>query len=304
MLPISRRELGAALAAAAGLRADVPKTGARLSKGLATTIFPEGMPLSERFLAAKNAGFDGVEIPVGGEITMESTPDHVKRIGEAAHRAGVTVVSLWVSQPLSSHPLNSPDPAVRSVGVDAIARCLEFARLLNCGAILLVPARLGNGPKLQVGYQTTWDRVTVELKKLIPVAEQKKVIITPENVWNKFLVSPLDMRAFVDQFKSPWLQVHFDIGNVMQFGYPQDWILTLGQRIKRVHAKDYKLSTRAEQGHFCGLLEGDVDWKDVMAALTKVGYQGFISPEVDYDPNNPDQVRKVSQALDKILAMA
>ncbi len=307
---INRREFGAALAAAAGLKADVPAAGGRFTKSICAVIFPPAMPLSERFLAARNAGFDGVEIAAGdsaedgSEITPRSAPDQVERIADAAHRAGITIVSLWVSHPLWTRPLNSPDPAVRAAGVDAVARCIEHARLLGSGALLLVPARLGNGPQFQVGYQATWDRVTVEIKKLIPVAAEKKVIITPENVWNKFLVSPLEMRAFVDQFKSPWLQTHFDIGNVMQYGYPQDWILTLGPRIKRVHAKDYKLSTRSEQGHFCGLLEGDVDWKEVMAALTKVGYQGFISPEVDYDPNDPGQLRKVSQALDKILAMA
>ncbi len=301
---MTRRGFAAALAASAALKADLPRGGTRFSKGLCSIVFPEHMPLSERFLAAKNAGFDGMEIPLGGEIKLTSTADQVKRAGEAAHRAGITVVSLWVSGPLWDHPLNSPDASVRAVGADAIVRSLEFARLLNCGAILLVPAHLGSGAKFEVGYQATWDRVTAELKKLIPVAEQKKVVITPENVWNKFLVSPLEMRAFVDQFRSPWLQTHFDIGNVMQFGYPQDWILTLGQRIKRVHAKDYKLSTRAEQGHFCDLLEGDVDWKDVMAALTKVNYQGFISPEVDYDANDPEQLRKISKALDKILEMA
>jgi len=155
-----------------------------------------------------------------------------------------------------------------------------------------------------VGYQTTWERVTEELKKVVPFAERAKVMLTPENVWNKFLVSPLEMRAFVDQFHSPWLQAHFDVGNVMQFGYPQDWILTLGPRIQRVHLKDYKLSSRAEQGRFVGLLEGDVDWKEVMASLVKVGYRGFLSPEIGHDPNEPDQLRKVSATLDKILALA
>jgi len=98
-----------------------------------------------------------------------------------------------------------------------------------------------------------------------------------------------------DQFQSPWLQTHFDIGNVMQYGYPQDWILTLGARIKRVHVKDYKLSARAEQGRFVDLLEGDVNWKEVMAALVKVGYHGFLSPEISHDPKDPEQLKKVSR---------
>ncbi len=304
MVTISRREFGTALAASLAAKAAATTQSSRFTKSICTTIFPAKMPLSECFLAAKNAGFDGVEIPIGGEITMGSPAEQVKRIADAAHRTGVAIVSVWISEPLSEHPLNSPDPAARALGVQAVSHCLDVARMLNCGAALIIPGRLGNGPKFVAGYQDTWDRVTVELKKLIPVAAEKKVILTPENVWNKFLVSPLEMRAFVDQFKSPWLQTHFDTGNVMQFGYPQDWILTLGTRIKRLHVKDYKLSNRAEQGHFVDLLQGDVDWKQVMTALTKVGYQGYISPEVDYDARQPDQLQKVSQALDKILAMA
>ena len=188
---------------------------------------------------------------------------------------------MWVSRPLSDHPINSPDPAVRAKGVAALEKCIELAHYAGCGALLIYSARLGSGAKLEVGSQDTWDRVTEAFRKAIPAAERAKVILTPENVWNKFLLSPLEMRSFVDQFHSPWLQTHFDIGNVMQYGYPQDWILTLGSRIKRIHVKDYKLSNRGEQGHFaprrrCGL-------KAVMAALAKVDYHGTLSPEIGHD---------------------
>jgi hexulose-6-phosphate isomerase len=111
------------------------------------------------------------------------------------------------------------------------------------------------------------------------------------------------MRSFIDQFQSPWIQAHFDIGNVMQFGFPQDWIQTLGSRIRRLHLKDYKLSARAEQGRFVNLLEGDVEWKDVMAALATAGYRGFVSPEYGHDPGDPAQLAKLSAAVDKILSM-
>jgi hexulose-6-phosphate isomerase len=112
------------------------------------------------------------------------------------------------------------------------------------------------------------------------------------------------MRDFVDQFHSAFVGVHFDNGNIMQWGYPQDWILDLGPRLKRIHVKDFKLSTRAEQGRFVDLLEGDVDWKATMDALVKVGYRGFISPEIGRDPNDPEKVKKVSLALDKVLSLA
>jgi hexulose-6-phosphate isomerase len=291
---------GAALAAAPA----VPAASSQFTKSICSVIFPRSMSLDECFRQAKNAGFDGVEVRMGDTVTLSSTQDELKRLADAAEKAHVAIVSLWVSDPLSANPLNSPDPALRAKGVDVLHKTIDFATWLRCGALLIVPGRLGDGPKLKVGYQDTWDRVTAELRKAIPHAEQAKVYLTPENVWNKFLVSPLEMRAFVDQFQSPWLQTHFDIGNVMQFGYPQDWILTLGPRIKRMHVKDYKLSQRAEQGHFVDLLEGDVDWKEVMAALVKVGYRGFMSPEIGYRQDDPEQLMKVSRALDKILALA
>ena len=284
--------------------AAAPAGSGQFIKSICAVIFPREMPYAECFHQAKNAGFDGVEIQLGREITAESTAEQAKQVGEAARQAGVTIVSMWVSGAFDKAPLNSPDPEIRARGVEALHKAIELATHLNCGALLLVPGRLGNGARFNVGYEDTWQRLTAELKKAIPAAEKAKVILTPENVWNKFLVSPLEMRAFVDQFQSPWLQAHFDIGNVMQFGYPQDWILTLGPRIKRIHVKDYKLSQRAEQGRFVDLLEGDVDWKGVMAALVKVGYRGFLSPEISQDPNDPDKIKKVSQALDKILSLA
>jgi L-ribulose-5-phosphate 3-epimerase len=271
-------------------------------KSIWVGIFPRTMPYAECFRRAKGAGFDAVELTMAGEITLASSTDDLKRIDDDARKTGVAIASLWVS-PLGSSPLNSPNPETRNRGVESIRKAIEFATHLHCGALLLIPGRVG-GARLEVGYETTWERFTIELRKVIPDAEQAKVILTIENVSNRFLVSPLEMRAFVDQFKSPWLQAHFDTGNVMYIGYPQDWILTLGPRIKRVHIKDRKVSPQAEQAHPSALLEGDVDWKEVMAALRKVGYRGFLTPEISHDPNDPAQLEKVSTALDKILALA
>jgi hexulose-6-phosphate isomerase len=187
--------------------------------------------------------------------------------------------------------------------VEVLKRGIDICVALRSEAMLLVPGRLGSGGRLDVGYEDTWNRVTESLRAAIPYAAGHKVCITPENVWNKFLVSPLEMRSFVDQFHSPYLQAHFDVGNIMQYGFPQDWILTLGARIRRVHLKDYKLSARAEQGRFVPLLEGDVAWKDVMAAFAKAGYHGFLSPEYGYDANDPNQIRNISAAVDKILSL-
>lgn len=295
-----RRQFTAALASAA---VAAPPSG-RFVKSICAIIFPPGMPLAEQFQRARKAGFNGIELRLAGEITIDSPDDQVKRVGDAARAAGIRVASLWASDPIGRAPLNSPDPAVREKGVAVIRKAVDFCHYLDCGAMLIVPGRLGAGGTLNVGYMDTWERTTAALKQALPYAAQKKVILAPENVWNKFLVSPRDMRDFIDQFRSPWLQVQFDIGNVMQFGFPQDWILTLGSRIKGVHIKDYKLSQRAEQGRFVDLLEGDVDWPAVMQALIKTGYQGFLSPEIGYDKDDPEKIHKVSAALDKILRMA
>lgn len=295
---MTRREFPATLLAAAA----APR--ARFRKSICSIVFPSGMPAAERFRQTRDAGFEGIEIRMGEEVKLSFTPDEVKRVGDDARRAGVAISALWASEGLPGHPLNDPSPEVRAKGVADIVKTIEAAALLGCGAILVVPGRLGSGSRFVTGYEETWKLFTAELKKTLPAAARAKVVVGPENVWNKFLVSPLEMRSFVDQFSSPWLQAFFDIGNVMQFGYPQDWILTLGRRLRNIHLKDYKLSTRAEQGRFVNLMEGDVDWKENMAALVRVGYQGFIGPEYSPDAADSGQLRKLSEVTDRILALA
>jgi L-ribulose-5-phosphate 3-epimerase len=299
-----RHFLNSAAAVAISSRAKASPDAHGFVKSICSVIFPPDKPVLEYFTAAKDAGFDGVELRFGQDIAVDASGDTLARIRESANKAGVAIASIWVSEPLSASPLNDPSPEVRAKGVAAIQRACDVASQVGCGALLLYPGRLGSGPRFDVGYETTWQRFTEELRKCLPAADHHKVLLTPENVWNKFLLSPLEMRSFIDQFRSPWMRSHFDIGNVMQFGYPQDWILTLGSRIARVHVKDYKLSNRAEQGHFVDLLRGDVDWKQVMAALVKVGYKGSLSPEISYERDQPDQLKTVSRQLDTIIAMA
>jgi hexulose-6-phosphate isomerase len=293
---LNRRQLLAGLAGAAAASA---QPAPRFRKSICSVALPPRMAIAEKFKLARDNGFEGIELRVGDELALDSTSADLSRLADAAQQNGITVVSVWDSNPLSKAPLNSPDPALRAKGVEAIRMAIDFAQKLNCGAILLYPGRVAPG----VGYQDTWDRFTEELRKLLPDAEHARVTLTMENVWNKFLLSPLEMRAFVDQFRSPWLASHFDMGNVMQFGYPQDWIQTLGTRIKRIHVKDYKLSAKAEQGRFVPLFEGDVDFKAVMQSLVAVGYSGFLSPEYGYDANDANYLKTLSQKLDRILAM-
>jgi hexulose-6-phosphate isomerase len=300
---MTRRQVLAAPLAAAIFSAGAQPT-ARFTKGICSVIFPKEMPRPECFEQARSAGFDAMELSIGPDFPLDISRDDARRMADAAAKAGIRIVTLWVSEALHQNPLNAADADVRARGVAAMRRAIAIAADMNCGAVLLYAVRLGNGARLEYGSQETWDRFTAELAKVVPDAERAKVSLNPENVSNKFLLSPLEMRSFVDQFHSDSVGAHFDTGNCMPYGYPEDWILTLGKRIRRIHFKDYKLASRGEPGRGADLLEGDVNWKAVMAALVKTGYNGPISPEIGRNPAKPDQLRDVSAALDKILAMA
>ena len=238
-------------------------------------------------------------IQMNKQLTPATTAEQLHRIEDGMHATRLTIAAIWPSGHLNRNPLNSPDPAARAVGVHAIKKCLEFAAVLQCEALLIVPGRVSE----EIGYKQTWDRVTAELKQLVPLAEKAKITFGMENVVNKFLLSPMEACKFIDQFQSPWVRSHFDVGNTMPFGYPQDWISILGPRIRRVHVKDYKAGEHYS-GRFVPLTQGDVNWKEVMTAFVKTGYRGTLSPEYGHDPKDPDQLIKISRSLDKILALA
>ena len=141
------------------------------------------------------------------------------------------------------------------------------------------------------------------VQELVPTAEKLQVGIAIENVWNKFLLSPLEMRDFIDQCESEYVGAYFDIGNIILYGYPEQWIRILGKRIRMVHAKDF----RASAGNFDGfvmLLEGNVNWPEVMAALREVGYDKAIIGEFGPYPHSTEALLKhVLVALRAILAL-
>jgi hexulose-6-phosphate isomerase len=304
MAEVSRRDFLVAGAAAAVQAQTEP----RFIKSICSSIFPAEMPLPDAMRRARDAGFQAFEIQMNKQLTPSTTPEELRRIEDGVHATGLMIAAVWPSGHLNRNPLNSPDPAVRAVGVHAIRKSLEFAAVLKCEELLIVPGRVSLDPgeerSTRAGYKETWDRVSAELKRLVPLAEKARIALGMENVVNKFLLSPLEACTFIDQFQSPWIRSHFDAGNVMPFGYPQDWIRILGPRIKRVHIKDYKSDGRLVGGQFVPLTEGDVNWKEVMAALVKAGYRGTLSPEYPHNPKDPDQLVKVSRALDKILALA
>lgn len=271
----------------------------RFVKGICWAAWPSGTPYADCIGEASSAGFGAIEIRVEpkGELSLSSTKADAERVAAVAKAKSVAISSLWALTP-SSPSMVSGSPETRQQAMALARKAIELAPALGCNAILCVPGVLGRGPRFEVTHDEAWQRATSAFRELLPLAEAARVVLTPENVWSKFLVSPRDMREFVDQFKSPYVKVHFDSGNIMQYGYPEDWILTLGHRIHRVHFKDYKLAAGGTQGQFKPLLEGDVNWKSVLECLVKVGYKGVVTVET-----GPTPLAGLSQAMDRILSL-
>lgn len=273
---------------------------APLVKGICSSAFSPATPLRECFAEAAKAGFGSFEIRLGDQIGPDTPAEELRRVAEAARNNKLTIDSVWVSsRVLPRGLLNSEHEAVRQEAASVIRKGISVAAALDCRCVLLNVARVGLGPKMIMGYRETWERYSKGIRECLEAAEEHGVVLTPENVLNRFLMSPLEAAAFVDQFRSPWVRFHFDIGNVMPGGYPQDWIRILGRRIVRLHAKDVKLRNTGYE--FVDLLQGDVDWAGVMAALQEIEFQGSLTCEPEFRQDVTGALRGISKALDLIL---
>jgi hexulose-6-phosphate isomerase len=172
---------------------------------------------------------------------------------------------------------------------------LRNAMLWGANAVLLVPAVVN----AQTPYKQAWERSQkVIQERILPLAQELKVIIAIEEVWNKFLLSPLELASYVDGFKSPWVQAYFDVGNIVRYGFPQDWIRTLGKRIVKVHLKDFAEKDSCAQWKNIG--EGAVNWPEVRRAFSEVGYGGYVTCEIE--GGNLEYLRDVAQRVDRFIA--
>jgi hexulose-6-phosphate isomerase len=279
----------AALMPGAGRAAPAPAAG-HMKKALQISMLPKELSWADRFKLVPTVGFDAVE---GQTVTDEREAEEIKK---AADDAKVKIHSV-MNMAHWENPLTSSDPAVVERSLDGMRTSLKNAKLWGATAVLLVPGVVNP----QTSYAEAWTRSQEQIKKLIPAAEEAKVIIAIEEVWNKFLLSPLEMRRFVDEFKSPWVKSYFDVGNVVFYGYPQDWIHTLGKRIAKVHLKDFKIGGPGfgDSYHFVNLGEGDIDWAAVRQAFADVGYTGYVTTELA--SGDEAYLRDVGQRVDRLV---
>jgi hexulose-6-phosphate isomerase len=269
--------------------------------------FPASYTVEQCLDKALAAGFRSVEpnFAEDGELGIKTTDSAVLEVRRKAVDRGIALASLSTGVYWNNSPTYD-DPAVRRRAAELLRRQLEVAALLGVGAVLVVPGLVGAEfiPGSQViQYDKAYNRAKEFISSAAPYAKDCGVVIGVENVWNKMLLSPLEMRDFVDGCASPFVKAYFDIGNVLAFGYPEHWVRILGSRIVRVHIKDFKTSVGNING-FTDLLAGDVDFPEVVRALNEVGYDGFVTAEVGGYKHYSDQIiDNTSAAMDRILAM-
>lgn len=259
------------------------------------------LPISEAMKQAKRLGFDAIELCIAdqGVLTDKATPEQCQQIRRDAKTIGIEISSLASGQSWFASPTAS-DAAVRKSIIDFTKRALQVAKWLGTDAYLFVPGAVDVFflPNCEIiPYDVCYKRAKEAVKKLVPVAEKLGVNLCIENVWNKFLLSPLEMKDFIDQFQSKRVGSYFDVGNVLLTGYPDQWIHILGKRIKRVHIKDFKKSVGTVEG-FVDLGQGDVDFKAVKTALAKIGYKGYLTAEmIPYQPGRPEKTAEFMKKM-------
>jgi len=264
----------------------------------------EKRPAKELFAEAKEHGFDGIEVVIGnaGHLTPDTTQGQCKELVKTAEKVGIRISSLgsglgW------GHPLSTTDTEARKKAIDVLKKSLRVGGWLGIDCILLVPgvvSGLGAKGKEHTPYDVAYKNMQSAIRDCVSTAEKARVKIGVENVWNKVLLTPLEMRDFIDGCGSTWAAAYLDVGNMIVTGYAEDWIRILGKRVACVHFKDFKRDVGTLAG-FCDLLEGDVNYPEVMKAFREIGYDGACVAE--FFGLDSAGLGKVSAAMDKILAM-
>lgn len=266
-----------------------------ITKAVLFSMLPKDMSMRDRFQLARDVGFQQIEMP-----TM-TNPADVTEAGKASEQTGLRIHSV-MNMGHWEYPLSSADPEVVKKSRQAMETSLRNAHDWGADTVLLVPAVVNP----ETSYQQAYERSQQQIREMIPMAERFKVIIAVEEVWNKFLLSPLEFAHYVDEFRSPWVKAYFDVGNVVLYGYPQDWIRALGPRIVKLHIKDFRnrqdATIKKRVPDFVALREGDIDWKAIHQALADIGYKG--SATVELSGGNREYLQEVSRRFDLILAGA
>lgn len=285
------------VAAMALLRSSAARAAESRSRGLKKAVkigmVREGDTL-DKFRIVKDAGFDGIELDSPNNHSVDDVLRARDQTGLPIH--GVVDSVHW------RQTLSHPDPAVRAEGVEALKTALKDAKAYGATSVLLVPAVVNK----EVSYGDAYRRSQAEIRKALPVAEETGIRILFENVWNNFLLSPLEMARYIDEFESSLVGAYFDVGNVVRYGWPEHWIAALGDRIGKLDIKEYSRELQNTKGPGAGfgveIGDGDCDWPAVMKALDKIGFnEGWATAEVR--GGDAARLREIAERMDRAFAV-
>ena len=264
-----------------------------IRKSLWYDMIKEDLSLTDKFKLVKDLGFDGVEL--NAPIDMK-----ISDVLAAKAKSGIELPTV-MNKDIWTYPLTDPDPQVRKRCIDSIAQSLQDVKEIGGDTVLVVPGVVNEKIPYEQGYYTAQNSI----RELIPFAEKTGMQIAIENVWNNFLLSPLEAKRFIDEINHPLVGWYFDIGNVLRYGWPEHWIKTLNSRIFKLHAKEYSRELMNSTGLWDGfkveMLEGDNNWPVVMKAISEINYKGgWITAEVD--GGDRKRLKQVSEQMDKIVS--
>jgi len=292
----------------------------QIKKGINIWSFDQSKSVESCMQLAKDAGFEGIELALAadGPIGMKSSDAEIIAIKKASEKIGIEICSLATGL-YWQYSLTSNREDIRENAKQVVKRQIDVAALLGVDCILVCPGTVGVDFKPEdvvpdagnieffagseiIDYDVAYERAQKALMELAPYAGEKGVIIGIENIWNKFLLSPLEMKNFLDEINSPFVGAFLDVGNMLLFGYPEHWIKILNKRIKKVHFKDFRRDAKGLAG-FVDLLAGDVDWVKVIDAFEAVGYHGWASAEMcpTYHLYTDQMIYNASASMDCIL---
>ena len=269
--------------------------------GLESTLCP-----FEAIQLAKDHGYEAIELCLGDgpEMDLNTTEEFCQKLVQEGKDLGIQLASV-ASGTYWSRALGDESESTRIQAQEDLKKMIQITAWLGAKTLLTIPGAVDVfflPDRKALSYEHVHRYATEGLRAVLPTAERHQVRLGIENVWNKFLMSPKEMAEFIDQFQSPWIGAYVDVGNLMPFGYPGDWLRTLGHRVVGIHFKDFRRAVGTADG-FVDLLEGDVPWPDVMDAIKEIGYDGPIAAEMipGYRHHPIVRVANASNAMDAIL---
>jgi L-ribulose-5-phosphate 3-epimerase len=300
---LSRRSLLATAAgtaaAVSALSLDAPPQTAyaaeaparKFKKAVKYSMVGEKLPFVELFKLLKGLGYDGIDM---------DKPANIDEVNEAQKASGLIVHGV-VDYVHWSQPLSHPDEKVRTEGIKGLETSIRDSKAYGGTTVLLVPGVVNK----DVSYADCYTRSQEAIRKVLPLAKELEIKILFENVWNKFLLSPLETARYIDEFDSPWVGSYFDIGNVVAFGWPEQWIRILGKRIGKLDIKEYSTDEANKKGPYAGFVRdlgaGNVNWPEVLTALDEIGFTGWGTAEMP--GGDRTRLEQLSQQMDKVLAL-